>query len=324
MRVRSLVSRSASLRLLVATTVIFALGSGTAIAAGKWEVGSSAGALVRSKAGTAYTQLSIGTYVATFNSDQSKCAYIATPGDPGSGAVSGPVIATVATRSGNNNALFLQTWDQSTGALTNAPVHVATYCGTKKTYAVVGANGALARGSRVVSTARVGAGAYEVIFDRKVNTCAFTASIGTTGTGSVVAPGLITVAGRAGNKFGVFVNTVDRSGIQTDMPFHLAANCGGDYAVVESNGTLARGAHVVSVTKLSGTNGGTYEVIFDRTVSACAYTATIGLSTNGGSINTPVAVTTATRAGNANGVFVFIHQTNGSTIDEPFHLNVSC
>jgi hypothetical protein len=43
------------------------------------------------------------------------------------------------------------------------------------------------------------------------------------------------------------------------------------------------------------------------------------------------ASTSATRAGNPNGVFIFLHgvfiflhQTNGATIDEPFHLAVTC
>jgi hypothetical protein len=97
------------------------------------------------------------------------------------------------------------------------------------------------------------------------------------------------------------------------------------FAVVEANGTLARGGHVTSLAKLSGANGGTYQVIFDRTVSGCAYNATVGPSTFGGSIGPPpVTITTATRAGNPNGVFIFIHQANGTTIDEPFHLVVSC
>jgi hypothetical protein len=79
------------------------------------------------------------------------------------------------------------------------------------------------------------------------------------------------------------------------------------------------------VAKLSGTNGGTYEVIFDRTVSGCAYNISVGTTTNGGSIGPPpVASTSATRAGNSSGVFIFIHQANGSTIDEPFHLTVYC
>jgi hypothetical protein len=94
--------------------------------------------------------------------------------------------------------------------------------------------------------------------------------------------------------------------------------------VVELNGTLARGQHVISVAKLSGANGGTYEVIFDRTVTGCAYEATIGVSTNGGSIGNASVDTTASRAGNINGVFIFSHLASGATTDQPFHLTVFC
>ena len=65
-------------------------------------------------------------------------------------------------------------------------------------------------------------------------------------------------------------------------------------------------------------------MIFTRDVSACAYEATVGVSTNGGSVTAPVTVTTASRAGNVDGVFVFVHQANGATTDEPFHLTVYC
>jgi hypothetical protein len=303
---------------------------GVQAAAPDWAVVSSAGALVRSVGATAAASLGTGTYQVTFASNKAGCAYIATSGDPGAGAVAGPIIPTVATRAGNPNALFIQTFDQTTGALSNQPFHVVTICGAKDRFAVVDENGILARGgATVVSTARLAIGAYEVIFSKSVAKCSFTGTIGTTGTGSVPSPGQLTVAGRSGNKAGVFVRIVDRSGNSLDSPFHLGVTCGKTklYAVVattDTTATLARGHNVVSVAKLSGPGGGTYEVIFNRTVSGCAYTASVGTTTQGGSISTPVAITTATRAGNANGVFIFIHHTNGSTIDEPFHLTVKC
>ena len=187
--------------------------------------------------------------------------------------------------------------------------------------------GVLARGSaKVVSTSRLGTGSYEVIFTRSVAKCSFTATIGTTSTGSIPAPGQATVAGQAGNNNGVFIRIVDRAGNSLDSSFHLGVTCGSTkvIGVIAADGTKARGANVVSSTKLGGPNGGTYEVIFNRTVSGCSYTPSVGTTGNGGSISTPVTITTATRAGNSNGVFIFIHQTNGATIDEPFHLTVYC
>lgn len=293
----------------------------------QFAVVSSAGALVRGNGATGAVALSTGTYQVTFNKDVSKCGFAVTAGDPGAGAVSGPVIATVALRAGNVNGLFIQTFDQTTGALSNQPFHVANYCGKTNNFAVVDSAGALARGGHIASTTHLGTGNYEVIFDHNVRKCAYVATIGTTGAGSITSPGLITVAGRAGNVAGVFVRVVDRAGNSLDSSFHLTVACGPKkhFAVVEGTGTLARGQHVTSVAKLSGANGGTYAVIFDRTVSGCVYNASVGPTTNGGSIGPPpVAITTATRAGNANGVFIFIHQANGATIDEPFHLTIYC
>jgi hypothetical protein len=316
------------LRLLTATLVAVGAFAAPAIAqaANSWAVVNSAGTLVRGAGVTSATHLSTGTYQVAFSKNQSACGYVATPGDTGAGAVSGPILATVASRSGNAQALFIQTFDQSSGALSDQPFHVETYCGKNK-FAVVDSTGVLARGNHVVSASHVGAGSYEVIFDSNVNKCSFQASIGTTSTGNVPSPGLITVAGRAGNNAGVFVRIVDRTGNSLDSSFHLAVNCGAKklIGVIESTGAKVRGAHVVSSAKLGGPNGGTYEVIFDQNVAACAYTATVGVTGNGGSIGPPpVTISTATRAGNPNGVFVFIHQADGSTIDEPFHLNVIC
>jgi len=287
---------------------------------------NSAGVLVRGVGATGALHLGTGTYQVNFSTNMSRCGYIATPGDTGAGAVLSPAVATVATRAGNNNALFIQTFDQTTGSLADTPFHVITYCGAKH-FAVVAADGSLARGTHIVSTAHVATGAYEVIFDSNVRKCAYTASLGTTGAGTVGDPGQVTVVGRVTNVNGVFVQIVDRSGNPVDSSFHLAANCGPLKltAVINGNGTKARGPNVVSSKKLVSTvNDGRYEVIFNQNVSNCSYTANLGLPGSSGSITTPVTITTATRAGNANGVFLFVHLTNGATIDEPFHLYVLC
>jgi hypothetical protein len=293
----------------------------------KWAVVNSAGALVRSNGGVSAAHLGTGVYEVIFNANMTGCAYSATAGDIGAGAVSGPVGVTVASRASNVNGVFYETIDESTGALVDAPVHIVTTCGTKK-FAVVSAAGTLARGTAGVVVNKLGAGTgnYEVIFTKAVSKCAFVATVGTTSTGSIADAGSITVAGRAGNARGVFVHVMDRAGAPLDQSFHLAVNCGKRtlLAVEESSGVTVRGANVVSSAKLSGAGGGTYQVIFNRTVASCAYVATVGVTGNSGAITSPVQITTATRAGNPNGVFVFIHSNNGATIDEPFHLTVFC
>jgi hypothetical protein len=89
-------------------------------------------------------------------------------------------------------------------------------------YAVVTANGTLARGRRAVSAARLGTGAYEVVFRKDVRKGAYLATIGLSGSAGSSLPGEITVVGRAGNDRGVFVTTHSSGGAAADLGFHLA------------------------------------------------------------------------------------------------------
>jgi hypothetical protein len=100
--------------------------------------------------------------------------------------------------------------------------------GTSTFYAVVNANGTLARGFKAVSAQRLGLGAYEVVFRKDVRNCAYVATIGLSGSAGASAPGEITVVGRAGNDRGVFVTTHSSGGAFADLGFHLAVHCKGD------------------------------------------------------------------------------------------------
>jgi hypothetical protein len=320
--------RSAASRLgsfWLAAAAVICLPAAARAGGTKWAVVNSAGTLVRGSGATGALHLGAGTYEVDFATSMVNCAYVATSGDVGVGAVSGPIEVTVASRAGVPKGLFIQTFDQTTGATVDAPFHVITYCGTSPDYAVVGSDGVLARGSGVVSATRLGIGNYEVVFDRTVKKCTFSAAIGTIAAGSVPAPGEITVAVRAGNGKGVFVRTIARTGGNADSPFHLGVDCGDVklIGVINADGTKARGTRIVSSTRLSSPNAGLYEAIFDRNVTSCAYIATIGLP-GSNSIGDPVTITTASRSGNVNGVFLFIHHQNGATLDEPFHLAVWC
>jgi hypothetical protein len=91
------------------------------------------------------------------------------------------------------------------------------------------------------------------------------------------------------------------------------------FAVVNINGTLARGNGVSSSSRI-GT--GQYQVIFTRNVTTCAYTATVGQP---GNTSTDGFAMTALRFGTVNGVFVDTRAAlTGSRSDRPFHLLVSC
>jgi hypothetical protein len=90
-------------------------------------------------------------------------------------------------------------------------------------------------------------------------------------------------------------------------------------AVVNSDGSLARGAHA---TGSIGFGSGNFEVDFDRDVTQCAYIATIGQAASGTA--PPGFITDAARAGNPDGVFVKTRDSSGANVAIQFHLVVAC
>lgn len=90
-------------------------------------------------------------------------------------------------------------------------------------------------------------------------------------------------------------------------------------AVVNADGSLARGPHVTS-SKVLGT--GYYEVIFDRDVTTCTYTVSPGTPSAG--IVAQRQATVASRFGNANGVFILTEDNAGADQNTSFHLIVLC
>lgn len=92
--------------------------------------------------------------------------------------------------------------------------------------AVVNANGTLARGNGVVSTATaVGVGEYVVTFERNVSGCAFTANRGQTANSGEAPPGDVTVAGAVGNTDGVYLQVTNAAGADQAGSFHLQVQC---------------------------------------------------------------------------------------------------
>lgn len=95
---------------------------------------------------------------------------------------------------------------------------------SKSRWAVVRANGTLDRGKGVLSSARVGLGNYEVIFDRDVTQCSWVVSIGagdTIGT----ARGFTQAALRVNNSSGVFIGTYNKNDASEARPFHMQLSC---------------------------------------------------------------------------------------------------
>lgn len=92
-------------------------------------------------------------------------------------------------------------------------------------WAVVNADGTVARSSGGVTGSREGTGEYEVIFPVNVTGCAYAVAPG--GSGSVGSPPHAGVGslGRFGNEQGLWVETWDESDVQTDAGFHVIVDC---------------------------------------------------------------------------------------------------
>jgi hypothetical protein len=109
--------------------------------------------------------------------------------------------------------------------LTVAAAGVASLSNGSSHFAVVGANGVIARGRGLASNpVRTGAGRYQLIFNRDVRGCAYVATQGVIGA-TTPGPGQIGTSALASNPNGVFVRTFDSQGAPADRSFHLIVSC---------------------------------------------------------------------------------------------------
>jgi hypothetical protein len=99
-------------------------------------------------------------------------------------------------------------------------------------WAVVNADGSLARGSGVQSIQGSGTGNYRIYFTRDVTNCAYIATIGRSDIFAGPQPGFIGVAGNnvpglggEPREHGVLVTTDDTAGQNADRPFHVSVHC---------------------------------------------------------------------------------------------------
>lgn len=92
------------------------------------------------------------------------------------------------------------------------------------------------------------------------------------------------------------------------------------FAVVNADGTKLRGKAVASTAHLSP---GVYDVRFNRNLSACAWTGTVGFGTFGGSTAAPM-ISISGRAGTNNGLFVQTFNSAGTPTDLPFSAIAIC
>ena len=99
-----------------------------------------------------------------------------------------------------------------------------------------------------------------------------------------------------------------------------AANGPSFTAVVDSNGTLERGLRANGASRIAP---GQYVVRFTKDVSACAYTAAIGLSGTAGSSN-PGTVNVVGRTDNNKAIFVQTFDESASPSNLGFHVIINC
>ena len=184
--------------------------------------------LVRSTPGATLSTLGTGRYDVTFPSDISRCAYLATVGDPGNGLVFNP--NGVYTGSGSNsNTVYIETKNQGGGLSAGIPFHLAVICPTAAhvKIAVVAANGLRSRGSSHTRSFSPAPGQYTLVTNRSLSACAAVATRGSVDTAVPFDPATVeTVPGPASNTVGIQVRQLlFFGGNLASESFHAALVC---------------------------------------------------------------------------------------------------
>jgi hypothetical protein len=184
--------------------------------------------LVRATTGTTLTHLGTGRYDVTFPATISKCAYLATVGDPGNALVFNP--NGVYTGSGpNSHTVYLETKNLGGGLADGIPFHLAVICpSAASTYiAVVNATGIPARGSALTSSFSAATGQYTLATNQALTACAAIATRGSANTSVPFDPATVEITpGPAANTTGIQVRTLlFFGGNLAAESFHAATIC---------------------------------------------------------------------------------------------------
>ncbi|HEV2377444.1 MAG TPA: hypothetical protein VGS19_35425 [Streptosporangiaceae bacterium] len=184
--------------------------------------------LVRSTPGTTLTHLSAGRYDVQFPVSVSKCAYLATVGDPGNGTDVNP--NGVYTGTGNNaDTVYIETKNQGGGLSDGIPFHLAVICppAANTRIGVVNATGLIARGSSLTSAFTASTGNYTLVTNEVVSACATVATRGSVNTAVPFTPATVEITpGPATNTVGIQVRQLlFFGGNLTDQSFHTAIVC---------------------------------------------------------------------------------------------------
>lgn len=148
---------------------------------------------------------------------------------------------------------------------------------------------------------------------------------GKSGHGRIILAGLIVALGVTAGQVHAAQDTTATSipaptaTTATPIPPAAVPSDVAGWAVVQPNGSLARGANVVTTGRRAT---GIYGVSFASNVGDCTYQATIGLALPGGP--PPGEVSVAPLNGNPTVVQVRTFDSAGAAMDLPFHLLVVC
>jgi hypothetical protein len=287
----------------------------------KWVVSDYTGKLVRANGVVSFTKVGVGRWEVTFEADVSKCAYVATIGDPADKLVYNPGLVFTASGHGGANGVYVETKNLG-GGLADYPYHLWVRCASTDRWVVSDYAGAKVRSANVTAFSKLGIGRWEVTFSSNVRGCAYLATIGDPANKLVYNPGLVFTASGHGGPNGVYVETKNMGGGLADYPWQMQVRCtsSAQWVVSDYSGAKVRGANVTGFSKLGI---GRWEVTFNKDVRGCAYLATIGDPADKLVYN-PGLVFTAGGHGGPNGVYVETKNLGGGLTDYPYHLNVVC
>jgi hypothetical protein len=184
--------------------------------------------LVRATSGTTLTHLGTGRYDVTFPASISKCAYLATVGDPGNKLVFNP--NGVYTGSGpNSHTVYLETKNPGGGLADGIPFHLAVICpnAVNTEIAVVNATGLPSRGSPLTSSFSASTGDYTLATSRALSACAAIATRGSVNASVPFDPATVEITpGPAANTTGIQVRALlGFGGGLAAESFHAALIC---------------------------------------------------------------------------------------------------
>jgi hypothetical protein len=110
---------------------------------------------------------------------------------------------------------------QAYGSATHLVIDVGGFY-IRKMAAAVASNATIVEGNRATSSAKLGTGRYEVVFDRNVSDCTYSASVSNEPGG---LPGYAVVDPRIGNTNAVYVGVYNKDGALADRPFYVEVTC---------------------------------------------------------------------------------------------------